>query len=246
VEGARFYYLKAAQIAHELAAADPANRIAKYDLASVELRLGALDPEPGSETESLASLTKARQMFEELVKAEPQVLRYQSPLALAHQYIGIRLRAAGKPAEALAELKTSVAVAEKALSTNPSEGPAQAWALASEQEIAGLLAATGDRDGAIDYARRAVARAERNSRTLKAIPSSQILLAKAYMTMATIQRQLKNWPQARQAATQAELLWRRLTGNRKDDAHAEDLVAAEQFVADCDTHFHPSVNFQPE
>ena len=99
IEGARAYYEKAAVIARDLAKADPLNHLGRYDLASVELRLGALEPKKGAEAESLASLQHARTMFEELLKADPQTIRYASSVSLASEYIGNRLRDAGKPDE---------------------------------------------------------------------------------------------------------------------------------------------------
>jgi eukaryotic-like serine/threonine-protein kinase len=237
VEGARTYYLKAAAIARELARADPVNRIAKYDLASVELRLGALDPTPAGEAESLASLKRAAAMLEDLVKADPQTVRYQRSLALAYEYIGNRLRDAGNPAEALAEYRKSLASIEKVLSVDAKDIPSLSQALASEQAIANLLAATGDRAGAIDYARQSVARAEGCSNAVDSLVM-RIHLARAYAAMALVHRQFGNWPEARATAARAALEWRNVIGNRKENIYAADLTRAEQLVAECDTHLH--------
>jgi tetratricopeptide (TPR) repeat protein/tRNA A-37 threonylcarbamoyl transferase component Bud32 len=235
VAGARAYYEKAAVIARQLAQADPVNRVAQYDLASVELRLGALAPEPGHEAESLAGLIKARGMFEALVKEDPLPVRYRGPLALAHEYIGNRLRDSGKTDEALAEYRESLAIAEKALKDNPRDMSSSNGAQAVEQEIANVLAALGDRAGAREYAERAVARSERIWRALGTV-NTRMRLAMAYDCLAGVRKQLGEWAEARGAAVRAAEEWRQVIAGNPQSAHAWELANAEKLIAECDAH----------
>jgi len=232
VEGARVYYTKAAVIAHQLADADPVNRIAQYDVASVELRLGALDPQPGTESESLASLERARGIFETLLRSEPQAVRYNFGLELSWEYIGHRLRAGGKPAEALAAYRASLSLTDKTLAANPRDLSSLIQAIAVDQDIASLMADTGDRAGALDYAARAVDQAERIAQG-NDTPNARIRLAKAYESMAEVRKRLGDWADARAAATLAADHWRKFNGG---DSHAADVARMERFAADCDAH----------
>ncbi len=235
IEGARSYYSKAEKMAHELAAADPANRTAQYDVAYVELRIGALDPVSGGEAESLARLQRARDSFEELLKTDPQSVRYLSPLALAHEYVGIRLSAAGKITEALAELKASLVVADRALALNATDLNITAQSIATERELGSLLAGTGDRDGADEASSQGVARAERFSR-MREIPAARILLAKAYAGRAEVLGRIGKWQQAREAAAHSAELWRNVVSGRQADVHAGELTRTQQLIAECDSH----------
>jgi serine/threonine protein kinase len=230
VEGARAYYTKAAAIAHDLAKADPVNRVARYDVASVELRLGALDPKPGEEAESIAALIRGRDLFEELVKSDPLSVRYQSSLGLAHEYLGNRFRAAGKPDEALAEYRKSLEVTEKSLARNPGDVSSSNGALATEEAIATLQAERGDRSLALEFAARALDRATRMHAGI-GTPSTLLRLAGAWESMAAIRKQLGDWAEARTAAERAATEWRKAGGDR-----TPNLQHAEQMIAECDTH----------
>jgi tetratricopeptide (TPR) repeat protein len=235
VERARTYYLKALAIGRELAEADPVNRIAKYDVGSAELRLGALDPPPGQAGESLALLKHAAAIFGDLVNADPQNIRYQRPLALAHEYIGNSMRDSSNPAEALLEYRKSLAGATKILSVVSDDIPSISQALAAEQAIAGVLAAGGDSAGAIAFARQSVARAEASSR-VSDNPTRKIHLARAYWAMASVHRRLGDWPQVQIAASRAVAEWRNFIAGRRQSPYASDLIRAEQLVAECDVH----------
>ena len=235
LEGARSYYAKSEKMAQELAAADPANRTAQYDVAYVALRIGALAPMPGGEAESLARLEKARDMFDGFLKTDAKSLRYLSSLALAHEYIGIRLRTAGKTAEALAEFKMALVVADKALALNATDLNNTAQAISCEKEVASLLAATGDANGAAEASSEGVARAERFSQ-MSHNAAARILLAKAYAGSAEVLGILGRWQQAREAAAHSAELWRNVATRGKDDVHVADLTRTEQLIAECDSH----------
>jgi tetratricopeptide (TPR) repeat protein len=237
-EGARSYYSKAAAIASDLARADPVNRIAQYDLASVELRLGALDPPlRGAPSDSLPLLRHAAVLFEDLVKVDPHTIRYLRSLALTYECIGNRLQEAGSPTAALSEYRISLLSAEKALSLNPRDISGISQVLSSEQSIAKVLAKTGDRTGAMDYAQRSVGRAERNIGSI-ANPITRIQLARAYGTMAAIQRQFESWSDAFRAASQAVEQWHNVTNSGSENSYSAELARAEDLMAECQRHLH--------
>jgi tetratricopeptide (TPR) repeat protein len=234
-EGARAWYEKATAIGRALAKADPMNQLAQYDLASGEMRLAGLPPEPGKENESLAQLREARGIFEKLVAADPKAIRSLNSIVMATELIGNRLKDTGHPAEALAEYKRALEVSERTLTALPGDVRTKGQALDAELDIASLLAAQGDSKGAFDYAGRAVARAEILAKTTPT-PSTRIRQADAYAKVAAVQCKLGNWAEARATAMKGVAEWRALVSARPNDPHAKDLAAAEKLLAECDAH----------
>jgi len=230
VEGARGYYEKAAVIAHDLANADPMNRLAQYDVASVELRLGALDPKSGGTADSLAGLERAAAIFERLAAGDAQAVRYRTGLNLAYEYIGKRMWTLGKRDEALAAFGKSLAVSEATLKIDPQDSPANIGILSVEQSIAEILAEGGDRAEALQHAGRALAAAETMAK--KNTLSSRLRLAQTYEAMARLRKQLGDWAEARTAATRSAQIWKGFAGDK--EPHTEDLARAEGLVAECE------------
>jgi serine/threonine protein kinase len=232
-EGARVYYQKAAAIAHDLAKADPANAIAQYGLASAEVRLGALEPKPGGEAESLASLRLALSIFEDLNRKDPQNIKFLFGLELSNEYIGRRLRALGQPAEAMNSYRKSLAISEGALKVNPKDLSSLSMAMFVEDDIAELLATDGDRAGAVDYAARAVARAEAAAKGSENA-DMRIRVARAYESMASVRKELSDWEGARAAAARAAAEWRRFPSGA--DSHGADAARMEALATECAGH----------
>ena len=230
VEGARGYYEKAAVIAHEMANADPVNRLAQYDVASVELRLGALDPKAGGIAESLAALQRAAAIFERLVAGDAQSVRYRTGLNLAYEYMGKRLRTLGNREDALAAFGKSLAVSEATLKIDAQDGSANIGILSVEQSIAEMLAETGDHEGALRHAGRAMATAE--SMAKKNTPPSRMRLAQTYEAMARLRKQFGEWADARSAAARSAQIWKGFAGDK--EPHADDLARAEELLAECE------------
>jgi tetratricopeptide (TPR) repeat protein len=230
--GARIYYEKVVAIARDLAKADPVNRIAQFDLAWAEARMGALDPRPGGEAESMTLLDHARGMFEDLVRLDPQTTRYQYGLELCLEYSGHRLRDARKPVEAMAAYRKSLDISEKALGANPKDESSLAEALSVEESMALLLAVTGDRAGSLEHAARAVARINAAVKATDTAPM-KIRLARAYENIAVVRRQLGDWADGRAAAERAAGEWRKFSGT---NSHAGDIARMEALAAECAAH----------
>ena len=232
-EGARNYYEKSAVIARGLAKADPVNRLAQYDVASVEMRLGALDPKPGGEAESLAALERARASFENLIRLDPQPINYPNGLATTWQYIGNRLRQAGNVPEALNAYKQAVDVSDKTLVANPGYSTAVIHALAAEQAIADVMTESGDRAGAIEYAGRSVTRAEQKPPNPEPAVRKANRLARAYETLATVHAHFSDWTEAHAAAVRSAAEWKTVSNN-PGDSHTADVERLDRLIAECD------------
>lgn len=159
-EGARTYYRKAAALAGRIAAADPLNGTAQYDLAAVTLRLGILDVAPSGLEDSLAALRTAAGELESLIRASPNDSRYKSQLTIAQEYIGRRLFALGRLRESIAAYRQSLAGADAALAGDPGSRANYSQLAATSGGLVRALAASGDRAGAMAQARTAIARIE--------------------------------------------------------------------------------------
>jgi tetratricopeptide (TPR) repeat protein len=125
---------------------------------------------------------------------------------LADQYLGICLRKMGRLDEALVELRRSLEIVDATLVTHPGDAPALSRLVTDEREIASILAARGDSAGAIAHAQRAVSVAQ------KYIDGPEPGLRKRYLGdsyfgLATVDRTLNKWPEARDNAQRALAYW---------------------------------------
>jgi tetratricopeptide (TPR) repeat protein len=162
VSGAAVYYGKAVAIARELAAADPNDQLAQYDLANALLRYGWLEPSPSQREASLATLRQAEEIFSRLMAADPKSISTARSMSLAQEYTGNRLRDLGRLPEAVAAYHRSLDLVVRFLAVNPKEINLGAQALSSEMALSKTLAMQGDRS-AIETARNAIARAQRSN-----------------------------------------------------------------------------------
>jgi len=118
---ARASCAKAAALAREMAAADPQDVTARYDLAMSLARLGTVEPGPEGAQESLATLLEAIGMIEPIMKANPKSSTIAAQLAVAREYAGHRLESLGRRDEAAEQYRRSLAEAEAMVSSgNPS------------------------------------------------------------------------------------------------------------------------------
>jgi serine/threonine protein kinase/tetratricopeptide (TPR) repeat protein len=205
-KGAREYFDKCVSIARQIIKADPQDRTARYDLGNALLRQGAAEVPGGDRAVNLASLRESVETLEALALEAPGSLRYQRPLMLADQYLGICLRKMGRLDEALVELRRSLEIVDATLVTHPGDAPALSRLVTDEREIAFILASRGDSAGAIAHAQRAVSVAQ------KYIDGPEPGLRKRYLGdsyfgLATVDRTLNKWPEARNNAEQALAYW---------------------------------------
>ena len=229
VKVARAYYLKAAEIARHLNRADPLNRVAQYDLASVELRLGSGLTASPDKSESLALLQRASRTFESLAASEPRSQPYKSGLMMVYRAEAENLRDAGQLAGAVEQYKKSLAVAVAIFTVRPQDGSILSNAANSEQAIASLYARMGDQQSALDYARSAVKRMEQNQ-----VLASASVRAKSYFLLGQIARQFGNWDEAGSAAGLAGNEWRVLLKSSKNKEWTEELAKAEALTVECE------------
>ncbi len=205
-KGAREYFDKCVAIAREIIKADPEDRTARYDLASALLRQGAVEVPKAALPESLAILRESAGLTESLSLSDPTGIRFARNLATIYEYIGYRLRDLGRPDEALAELRRSAATADSIMVAHPGDAPALSQLVRDAEGIADLLLARRDSAGALAEAQRVLSVARKYADGPEPGLRARYL-GSAWLTVASVNRALGKWQDARDAAAQAIAAW---------------------------------------
>ncbi len=228
---ARVYFRKAVAIGQAMAASDKNDRLAKYDLASGELRLASLEFTPATYTENLTLLTQAGVLLEELLRDDPRSIRYLQGLSFVHLYKGSTFGKAGEDAAALTEFRAALARFSLQLEAQPRDIFATGGWLSAAKEVTLLLAKQGDRGGARELAEKAVSVAGSQPATAAAAIRGR-RLADALLTLATIELQFHDWSAARTHAQQSVLEWNKLLGPNNTPMFLEELASAGKVIAE--------------
>jgi eukaryotic-like serine/threonine-protein kinase len=205
-KGARDYFDKCVAIARRIIQMDPQDRTARYDLGNALLRQGAAEVPGGDRAQSLAALREAVGTLEALANEAPGAVRYQRPLMLAYQYLGVCLREMGRLDEAMVELRRAIELADAVMLARPGDAPALSRLVRDEREMAFILASRGDAAGAIFHAERGLSIAQ------KYLDGPEPGLRKRYLgdsyfSLASVDRTLHKWQEARDNALQAIAHW---------------------------------------
>jgi serine/threonine protein kinase len=223
---ARAVAARAVELARALAAADPQDAAARFNVAMSLLRLGEIEPE--SQQESLAALREARAIMEPMARANPKSATIGVALAAAREYAGHRLQSLGKTGEAAAEYEASLAGVESFQASGSANVVTQT--IAAEQALALVFAARGDRQRALEYANRAVAEGERHRDN--ATDAVRGRFAQSHWVLASVFATFSERDQARNAAERALEIWRQvhnsgvLVNYRKSMDDATALLAS--------------------
>jgi serine/threonine protein kinase len=236
--GAQKYSGKALAIARDLAKADRNDQLAQYDLANSLLYRSWLDLPQEEWAESLANLQEADGILQKLCAADPRSIANLRTLAAVEEYEGKRLEGLGRGNEAIAKARQSLADAEKALARTPSDLGVVSQALASAEETAEILARHGDQTGAVETARKAIARAEQVSGPESERDRITRSRAMAYQSLANIEGSFGNWSEAQVAAQRAVDGWRQIIASGSPRADPIRLARAEALLQDCNAHLH--------
>lgn len=234
IQAGRAYYQKALAMAHQLLAADPTNKIALHDLASANLRLGALPPLPGKSAESLQLLGQGKEQFQQLVRADPANTDHQRNLALACEVLGNRLLGQGNPAAATMEFRTSLNLAGRLLAADPNNIPAAAAAARSQMGEARALAAMRQPAAAVQEASRSLAATQAVNTRVHTF-ASNLSLGMAEIAIAQVHLKLARWTDAARYAQSAVDQFSSMNQQRKNSASAE-LALAQSLLAQADRH----------
>jgi len=179
-----------------------------------------------------------------LARASPGEFRYQIQWAIAQEYIGHRLRGIGRLPEAIDAYRQSLAGAESLLAANPADRSLQSQVVASSGGLAVALAASGDRAAALDRARADIVRTETFRARSPDKRASTLLLARAWLALASARRALaqspsfapaqrqSDWREARAAAGRAIEEISAIPGGLDDPYYSAPVAQARALIAE--------------
>jgi eukaryotic-like serine/threonine-protein kinase len=232
IAGASEYYGKAVTIARELAAPDPNNQLAQYDLANALLRYGWIDPAPAQREASLAILRQSVDILNRLLAADPKSISTARALSMSEQYAGRRLQDLGRLPEAIAAYRRSLDLAARFLVDNPKEISMGAQALADETALSKALALQGDR-GAVEMARRAISTAEQKVPGAPDPDLARSQVAASYGNLGQVYETLGDCAAAREASVKALAEWSAIASGGGKIFNAAERSRTEQVLQAC-------------
>lgn len=106
------YYLRALALDEQRATADPANRLARFDVAVDLSSTGHAKRSLGRLDEAAADLERSVTIRAELAASDPKDVLARGKLAAAHQRLGLVYRDMGRLPEALSHSRAAVGIAE--------------------------------------------------------------------------------------------------------------------------------------
>jgi hypothetical protein len=198
---ARQYMLKAGPLA-EAALVDAPNHPSQFDYALYLEQAAELGVSAGGRS-PVESAMRAAAMLESLVDAAPGIVKYSRELCNVEMDIAQRMMAGGRPLEAEGAFRKALAQADHVLTMVPADRQALVQSLNAQRSIATLLAKRGDQPGALEAAAKLVARAQAGLAYPLDTPMRQSMAAEAQVTLGSMHRDFRNWPQARAAAQAA-------------------------------------------
>ncbi len=222
------YYRKTLAIAERLAVADPNDRLARNDLATVLMRLGMALERPDQINESVGSLRRSEELLKPLIAADPASPRERRSLSMVYEYLGHRLEAQGRPDDALAMYWASAGHCEVLLAKPPPSATEQAQLMADHQALALLLASMGHRAEALQSAEKSVALAEAlaaGRSGSRFAPASYEAAGQAYATLARSGGGSADWGRAREWFAKSRDAWKKLQEPAGDVARVESRLA---------------------
>ncbi len=227
---ARSTAAKGVALARELVAVDPQNSTATFDLAVSLSRLGMIEPATEGVGESLGYLQEALRLMEPIMQANPKSNTIAAQLTLAQEYVGHRLARMGQTAAAAEMFSRSLALADGVTSSGMPSITLQA--LTDEEALALLYASTGDRTGAMDFAGRALRRAEAYSAADVKSEGRAGHLAHTYFVLASVRKAFADGEQAREAAERALTIWKPIQNRSVLTLHHAAIEEAQAMVRD--------------
>ena len=230
--GARVYFDKCVDIARQIIKADPLDRTGRYDLANALLRQGAAVVPGADRTQSLAALRESTAILESLAREDPSAIRYQRPLMLVHQYVGICLHDMGRLDEAMTAFRHSMEIADAIMTAHPGDVTSLARLVRDERDMAAILASRGDAAAALSHAHRGLTIAQRYLDGPEPGLRKRYL-ADSYFGLASVDRTLRKWPEARDNAQQALNYW---NASEVKDVDPTNRDQASAIIADSAAH----------
>jgi tetratricopeptide (TPR) repeat protein len=186
--GAVEIYRKMTAAGERLAAADPSDRRAQYDLANCQLRLGSALLAIGQYREGVTRLEASAGLMHGIAAAEPRNNRVRLTLAFVELRLGDALVSSKRSADALARYKAAIDISGHILAADPTEAATTTTLVLALGSRAEVLARIGQRAAALRDGRRGVDVAEQAQRSQPGNPRTAIGVARGYAALARTHR----------------------------------------------------------
>jgi len=220
-KGALPFYRKSRDIAEAQTAADPSNRLARFDLLENLWRIGAVMDSPEDASASLAILDSARDLAAALQNGKEVNLGQFRTVATIEEFRGWRLKALKRFPEASAAFQLSVEMAQSIVKKDATDPNPWTLILMSRSGLCPTLAAMGQREEAFRCGRQTLEDAARLSANgpdrfsmSVFVPRAQMWMGTLYETFArtdtTPQRRQEDWTAAAQNYSRAAGYWQEL------------------------------------
>jgi len=204
--GAAAAYGKTLAIARELAAADPNNKRAQFDLANALRLYGTLDFPKEEYPQALAKLLEAESILKRLLAGDPGSLSTLTSLMSTQTFAGRRLQDLGDNDKAVAYYRESLRAVDQLLARNSSLN-LLSQAMTAAKPLAELLCRQDRCEEALSVARAAIERVD----SIVAPESERARLfgfrAGANTILADVHAAMGNWADCRDAARNALSAW---------------------------------------
>jgi tetratricopeptide (TPR) repeat protein len=188
--GAIGMYREMTAVAERVAAADPLDRRAKYDLANCLLRLGSALTAGDGMDEGVAALERSAVLMGEIGQAEPKNNRPRLNLVFLYMRIGDAMAAMSRTRPSIENYQKAIDMGTAMVAAAPDE-KSVLLSLSSAYNGQGLmLAAARDRAGAIKAGTQSTQVLEQWRKEQPGNVRNSIKLAEMYYGMAQIHRKL--------------------------------------------------------
>jgi tetratricopeptide (TPR) repeat protein len=226
---ARIYGAKAVALARESVSSDPQDATARYDLGIALSRLESINPPPDKISDSLANLQESYELVEPIARANPKSAINAYELANVLYYRSDRLQALGRNTDAIEGYRKALDVLHPFLDSG--NQPAIGENIYCEEGLARIYASSGNHADALEFAKQAVAHAEK--RNAESSPSEYRTgsLARAYAVLASVQEEGGDPDQARQSAEHAQEVWKQVHNPGVISVYAGTMADTEKMLA---------------
>jgi tetratricopeptide (TPR) repeat protein len=209
--GAVVWYRKGADLAVRMGASDPSNRLARFDLGVILMRIGAAESAAGNYDDALRNIARSAPILEPSITGTPLNVSNAHQVALLHEYTARSFRALGRNDAAIAAWRRSLRVCGSVLAFTPKDRACLRQAVVGYGGLASALAANGDATEALQSAAKALSAAAAFGGT--GSPAERAYQPRAFAANGEVlsilaKRDPRLWPEASDYYRRAVDAWR--------------------------------------
>jgi serine/threonine protein kinase/tetratricopeptide (TPR) repeat protein len=218
---AQTFYVRAHDIAADLAAADPNSAEAQQDLSLSYSKLGGVHRTLGDTTSALAFYEQCLGIRERLAGDDPHNAEAQRDLSASYSILGDVHLQVGDTPSALAFYEQDLAISERLAAADPDNADAQ-WNLSATYERLGDVHATlGDISSAREFFKQNLAISERLAAADPDNARAQSDLSGSYIRLGDVHQAFGDMPSALELYEECRAIRERLAADDPDNAWAQ-------------------------